>query len=160
MNISNNESFYIKELDDYLFMYRRNIGSYQKLSKDFIELSQIADEKNICIQGFPQAILLDNPQDVAGDECTSEVGYKVNKVLNEQEKNVITKTMPSQTYYCATYYGCTKDIVEVYEELIKKVHEDGYFIAAPPIEIYLKNPLEAEQDGVCHIEIMIPIIKM
>ncbi len=119
----------------------RHTGSYDEIGKVYHELYQWAREKNVEVEGRGRTIFLDPPSEFDPQSSVFEVCLPVAKGTAGDEK-VDVKELPACTIASFVVKGPYSEIPAHYAEAVAWLSAEGWEIAGPPSEVYVKRPDE------------------
>ena len=107
--------------------------------------------------GPPFAIYYSTPEEMARGEMQYEVGIPLSGEP-ETDGDINLKTFPSQNVLSATHKGPYSQIAPVYAALMDYASKNGYEVIGAPMELYLTNPMEVEENELL-TEVRFPVRK-
>ena len=132
-------------------------NSREEISKALQEIDSFLKEKKIKVVGSAMALLHDDPKAVDLSKAHYEICVPISGKI-KGESVVKDKELPKGAFACITYKGSLDKLPEAYQTILKWIEENGYMIAGPGREVYLKGIGEGgAQEYV--IELQFPVRK-
>lgn len=149
MNYSGNYEIILKECDEIPVLSCRQRMSIDDFGKYYSKLFYTVYKENLTFTGKVIAIYHDNEF----DEKNSDIEVCISIAEKEKATNII------KARNCATtiHKGSYSTLTEGYGSTVKWIKENGYEIAAPPFEIYLKSHVDKVPVEEWETEIYFPI---
>ncbi len=149
MNYSNNYEVSLKHCQEIPFLSSRQNMSIEDFGKYYSRLFVRLNKEKLTFTGKAMAIYHDNEF----DENNSDIEVCISVAEKEKADNIIKPTL------CATtiHKGAYSTLSEGYAALVKWINENGYEIAAPPFEIYVKSHVDNIPAEQWETEIFFPI---
>lgn len=146
----------IKEVQaQWIASVRETIPSYQSVSRLYGEIFSALGTN---IPGGPGVALWHDPEYKERD-VDAEAGIYLKQAIPAQGR-VEVYQLPSAVVASTIHQGAYNRLNEAYDSLLRWVGSNGYRVAGPIREIYLKNSESCRQDDEsCVTEIQVPVAK-
>jgi effector-binding domain-containing protein len=129
----------------------------EEVEKAVEQLSQSLKDKKVKLTGSALGLLHDDPKSVDPQKAHYEVCIPISGKI-KGEGDVKARELEKGAFACITHAGPIEKLPDTYNTILKWIEENGYKIAGPTREIYVKGIGEAgvsPQDVI--IEIQIPV---
>jgi len=130
-------------------------GPYQEvLPAGFQRLFGWAGPRGI-VRGAPMGIYIDSPEDTPMEECRSVVAVPVAPDA-QGEGEFRIEELPSRLEAVLLYKGPYDCVGPAWGRVFDAVFKGGYRMSAPPMEVYLNDPMEVPPEELL-TEIRVPV---
>lgn len=130
-------------------------GSYDEIGGVYRELHEWARRHNAKVTGRGMTIFLSPPSEFDPKSALFEVCLPVESVP-KPDPSVTVKTIPACTVAAIRVKGPYSKIPAHYSELLAWLNVEGWEIAGPPREVYIKRPapdeVGSEEDYITEIQ--------
>ncbi len=139
----------IKDVEGFHFLYYEITGPYEIAWSGFPKLMVYLQENQIDFGPYAAGIYLDDPMEVAAEECRSEVGFMIKAPFDATGDFKYKKIDDFKAV--SSNYTSYDQIEGRYEAIMKYMDENKLEFAGPPIEIHKGDGKNVDAD------IMVPI---
>lgn len=152
MNYSNNYEVIIKNCEEIPVLSSRQNMSIEDFGKYYSRLFVKLSQEKLTFTGKAMAIYHDSEF----DENSSDIEVCISIAEMDRATNIIRPSLCVTTVHKGSYSTLT----EGYASLVKWINENGYEIAAPPFEIYIKSHVDNVPVEEWETEIYFPVKKV
>ncbi len=128
-----------KRIEAQTVLFTRHHGSYEEMGQVYHRLYQWARAHDVKLTGKGLTVFLSPPAEFNPDAALFEVCLPVASAPKSDTK-VGVKELPACTVASVTVKGPYRDIPAHYTEMLAWLSVQGWEIAGPPREVYVKRP--------------------
>lgn len=144
-----------KRVEEHTVISIRHMGAYKDIGAVYRRLRNWAKQKGVKVTGNGCTIFHEKPTEFDAASSVFEVCLPV-EGTPQAEGEVEVKTLPGGTMACTIVTGPYSEIPAHYAEMVAWLDYEGWEVAGPPREVYIKTPSTSgksnEQDLVTEIQ--------